>query len=70
MVKGRRKLNNRWAPAVLETEEELLFIKVAQRSFTDIRNYWIGGSTAEPVGTLFPFSSYEIGNRVPKNLAT
>ena len=51
-----------WAPGVLETEDEYNFVKAAQRFFTDIRSYWIGGSTAQTEGTVFPFPLYEIGN--------
>ena len=34
-----------WAPAVLNTREEMDFIIQGQKGFSDNRNYWIGGRT-------------------------
>ena len=49
------EIGDGWARSLLETEQEYEFVKVAQRGLADDRSYWIGGSTVETVGTLFPF---------------
>ena len=36
-----------WAPALLETRDELLFVEQSQYFLTDVQEYFIGGS-AEP----------------------
>ena len=55
------ELGDGWAPGILETEQEYDFVEVVQRGLTDSRSYWIGGSTAESLGTIIPFSAY--GNK-------
>ena len=39
------ELGDGWGPAVLETEEELNFVRQADRNISNARSYWIGGST-------------------------
>ena len=38
-------LGEGWAPAILNIPEELDFIRKKQKSFSDDRSYWLGGST-------------------------
>ena len=52
-------LGHGWAPAVLNTEEELDFVKEAQKGVTHTRSYWIGGSTNVERPENFGYSSYE-----------
>ena len=50
-------LGHGWAPAVLETETEHDFIREADRGVSDIKGYWIDGST-DRTGLDFPYSGY------------
>ena len=47
-----------WAPAVLNTNQEMNFIKQGQRSFMDNRSFWIGGKTNTVPGEYFEYSAY------------
>ena len=51
-----------WSAAVLDDQKEYDFIMQAQRSFTDAKSYWIGGSTnAEPY-EYFDYNLYIVGD--------
>ena len=39
------ELGGGWSPTILETEREMMFIREAQKGFSDARSYWIGGFT-------------------------
>ena len=43
---------------MLNTEQELDFLKLGQKSFSDNRPYWIKGSTDRLAGYTFSFSTY------------
>ena len=42
----------------METERELLFIREAQKTFSDVRSYWIGGFTDFDPGSIIHYSTY------------
>ena len=42
------EIGDGWRAAILNTSEELDFIREGQRSFSNSLPYWIGGSTNEP----------------------
>ena len=50
-----------WGPAMIETEGELAFIREAQKGFTDLSDYWIGGFTDQPRGAINYSTYYTIG---------
>ena len=49
-----------WAPAVLNTKEELYFLREGQKSFSSSAPYLIGGSTDQ--NDSFPYNSYRKNN--------
>ena len=51
-------LGNGWAPAILNTEQEMTFIQEAQKGLNDFRNYWIGGFTYSEPGSKIGYSRY------------
>ena len=55
-------LGSEWAPAILESENELAFIQNAQTGKLNIDNYFIGGFTNEEPGTIIGYSRYNIGS--------
>ena len=52
------RLGAGWAPAVLNSQVELDFIKEAQKGLSHDRSYWIGGSTDSGAGSNITFSNY------------
>ena len=48
------------APAVIETEEELDFLREGQKSFTDSTPYFLGGSTDYQRGSSIPYANYSV----------
>ena len=51
-------LGERWAPAVLDSEEELAFIRGGEIGNNVPNNYWIGGSTDADSGSILQYSDY------------
>ena len=50
-------LGGGWIPVRLTDQEELNFIRVAQRGLSDDRSYWIGGSTASARRTIIDYTT-------------
>ena len=47
-----------WEPAILNTSREILYIRQAQRGFSDAKSFWIGGSTnVEPYEFILELDS-------------
>ena len=52
-----------WAPAILNSQSEVDFLKQAQKDFGDnTRSFWIGGSTNAALNKTFDFNSYLTGD--------
>ena len=51
-----------WRVAALDNQVEVDFIRQGQRGITNLRSYWISGSTNGPEGSLIDFSSYINGD--------
>ena len=60
-------LSEGWAPTILNSPEELDFIRQGQLSFTDDRSYWLGGSSTLNHGTTLTSISTEQMIRVILN---
>ena len=52
------ELGHGWSVAILETERELLFIREAQKTFSDVRSFWVGGFTDLDPDSTVPYSDY------------
>ena len=49
------------APAVIDSQEELDFLREGQRSFRNSIPYWLGGSTDYDQGDfLIPYANYSV----------
>ena len=51
-----------WAPTIINSPEELDFLKHAQKSFIDDRSYWLGGSTSKKPWSIINLSDYIPGD--------
>ena len=51
-------LGNGWGLAVLDTEEELAFIRESQNNLNNVQNYWIDGSTDRESSRIAQYSQY------------
>ena len=47
-----------WKPAALNTEQELDFLKLGQKTFRSSNPYWIKGSTDHWIGYTVNFTQY------------
>ena len=54
-------LGSGWEPALLDTEIEHDFIKESQKSFSNVQNYFIGGSADRAVNVTFVYREYSPG---------
>ena len=45
-------------PTTFDGEEEIVFIREAQRGFSDSRDYWVAGFTDYELGRTIPYSAY------------
>ena len=52
------ELGTAWAPATIDSDEELAAIRGGQKELNDIRNYFIGGSTNFESGRIIPISNF------------
>ena len=48
------------APAVIDTQEELDFLREGQRSFRNSTPYFLGGSTDYHQGDIIPYANYSV----------
>ena len=55
-------LGEGWAPAILNSPEELDFIRQGQLWFSDDRSYWLGGSTNTQPWEHIDLSDYNTGD--------
>ena len=51
-----------WYPAIMDTQEELDFVRSAQKGFLNYTSYWIGGSTNSGPFTNIYLSDYRTTN--------
>ena len=51
-------LGEGWSPASFESKGEIVFIREAQRAFSDSRDYWVDGFTDSELGSTVPYSAY------------
>ena len=51
-------LGDGWAPAVLDSQEELDLIRQGQKRNRELWSYWIGGSTAAEIDSTIKYSNY------------
>ena len=60
------ELGEGWAPAILDTEEEMNFIKEGQKKFSDNRSYRIGGEATQRPPASIDYSDYipKYGDRI------
>ena len=54
-------LGEGWEPAILESEEEMAFIRQGHRGLSDIRSFYIGGFSDSNPGTIIDYSEYYNG---------
>ena len=52
------ELGDGWAPAYLETEGEMAFIREAHKGLSDVNSYWISGYTDWHPDQPVPYSKY------------
>ena len=52
------EIGNGWGPAILNTLDELYFIKEGQKSFCNSVSYWIGGSTNSQLNITLDYSDH------------
>ena len=51
-------LGSSWAPAVAETSAELNVIRAGNSQLSDIKTFWVGGSTGQPHGSVIQYEEY------------
>ena len=51
-------LSKGWAPAILNSQQEADFLKLAQKMFSHDRSYWLGGSTSSQPWSNISLSEY------------
>ena len=62
-------LGEGWGPAIMESEEEMAFIRQGHRGLSDIRTFYIGGFSDSDPGNVISYTDYYIdGTSGPGNV--